>query len=57
MLREKAGLTIEDVVTATGIPQTTLYSWEAGFTRPPIDMFPILAQTLGVKTRTLLPDE
>ena len=56
-LREKAGLTVEDLVTATGIPRGTLYNWEAGIRMPPIDMFPILAKALGVKVRTLLPDE
>jgi len=54
MLWEKAGLTIEDLVTATGIPRGTLYNWEAGIRMPPIDMFPI---ALGVKVQTLLPDE
>jgi len=56
-LREKAGLTIEDLVTATGIPRGTLYNWEAGIRMPPIDTFPTLAKALGVKVRTLLPDE
>ena len=56
-LRERAGLTIEDLVVATGIPERTLYRWEAGIRQPPVDTYPILAQALGVKTRTLLPDE
>jgi len=57
MLREKAGLTIEDLVEATGIPRKTLYNWEAGIRMPPVDTFPTLAGALGVKTRTLLPEE
>jgi len=56
-LREKAGLTIEDMVNQTGVPQLTLYRWEAGYRMPPVDMYPILAEALGVKVRTLLPDE
>jgi len=56
-LREKAGLSIEDMVSLTGIPQRTLYSWEAGFRMPPYDTLPTLAEALGVKVRTLLPDE
>ena len=56
-LREKAGLTIEDLVDETGIPRTTLYNWEAGIRMPPVDTYPILAEALGVKVRTLLPDE
>ena len=56
-LREKAGLSVEDLVKATGIPRGTLYNWEAGIRMPPIDTFPILAKALKVKVRTLLPDE
>ena len=56
-LREKAGMTIEDVVEATGFPRTTLYNWEAGLRMPPVDTYPILAEALGVKVRTLLPEE
>ena len=56
-LREKAGMSIEDLVTATGIPRTTLYNWEAGIRMSPVDTYPILAEALGVKVRTLLPDE
>jgi len=57
MLREKAGLTIEDLVETTGFPQRTLYRWEAGLRVPPVDTYPILAEALGVKVRTLLPEE
>ena len=56
-LREKAGLTIEDLVAQTGFPQRTLYRWEAGLRIPPLDVYPILAAALGVKVRTLLPEE
>ena len=57
MLRERAGLSIEDVVAATGIPQRTLYRWESGHRVPPYDTLPTLAQALGVETRTLLPKD
>jgi transcriptional regulator with XRE-family HTH domain len=56
-LRERAGLTIEDMVAQTGFPQKTLYNWEAGLRMPPVDAYPILAAAIGVKVRTLLPDE
>ena len=56
-LREKAGLTVEDLVEATGFPQRTLYRWESGLRVPPVDAYPILAAALGVKVRTLLPEE
>ena len=57
MLREKAGLTIEDLVETTGIPAQTIYKWEAGLRTPPLVTFPILADALGVKVRTLMPEE
>ena len=56
-LREKAGLTIEDLVAQTGFPKRTLYRWEAGLRTPPVDAYPILAAAFGVKVRTLLPEE
>jgi len=56
-LREKAGLTIEDMITSTGIPRRTLYCYEAGERMPPYDTLPILAEAIGVKVRTLLPEE
>jgi len=37
MLREKAGMTVEDVVEAAGIPKRTLYRWEEGLRVPPVD--------------------
>ena len=55
-LRERAGLSIEDMVAKTGITQRTLYSYEAGERMPPYDTLPIIAETLGVKVRTLLPE-
>jgi transcriptional regulator with XRE-family HTH domain len=56
-LRERAGLSIEDMVDKTGIPAQTLYSWEQGKYTPPMETYPLLAETLGVKVRTLLPEE
>ena len=56
-LREKAGLSIEDLVAATGITQRTLYSYEAGERMPHVDAYPKLAEALGVEVRTLLPKE
>ena len=56
-LREKAGLTVPELTKATGIPQRTLYSWESAERMPHYDTLPILAESFGVKVRTLLPDE
>ena len=50
-LREKAGLTVEDIAGLTSIPKRTLYRWEAGLREPPYDALPILAKAYGVKVR------
>ena len=56
-LREKAGLTIEDVAWATYIPKKTLYNWEGGISQPPIDALPLLAEAYRVSVRSLFPKE
>lgn len=56
-LREKAGLTVEELGEQSGIPYKTLYRWEAASRSPSIDRFPQLAEALGVKVRTLLPEK
>ena len=56
-LREKAGITVEEMVAQTGIPKRTLYSYEEGERMPPYDTLPIIAKTIGVKVRTLLPED
>jgi len=55
-LREKAGLTVEQLAERSGIPATTLYKWESSTRTPAIDRFPELAIALKVKIRNLLPD-
>ena len=56
-LREKAGLSVEQLAEKSGIPVQTLYKWESGQAAPAIDRFLELAEALKIKTRTLLPDE
>ena len=56
-LREKAGYTVPQLTELTGIPEQTIYNWEAGNRRPPVETYPTLAKAFGVKVRTLLPDE
>ena len=55
-LREKAGLTVEELAETSGIPVQTLYCWEQASRTPAIDRFPELAESLGVKIRILLPE-
>lgn len=63
MLREKAGLTIEEMAAALGVAGhetavRTLYHWEAGRREPPVKAYPSLAAVLKQKSpRTLLPEK
>lgn len=61
MLREKAGLSVDDVVEnlrsqGYQLGERSYYNWESGRAIPPMNVFPLLAQTLKQKTpRSLLP--
>ncbi len=56
MLREKAGLTPEQVAEAVGVSVKSIYNWEQAVRTPPFDSLPLLSDALGVKVRTVLPD-
>ena len=55
-LRDKAGLTTRELSEKTGVPKQTIEGWESGRSSPVIDHFPALAEGLGIKPRTLLPE-
>ena len=55
-LRLKRKMTVDQLAKISGIPDKTLYKWESGDHAPTIDRLPELAQALGVKPRTLLPE-
>ena len=55
-LREKAGLSVEQLSEKSGIPLKTLYKWESANCAPSIDRFPELAIALKVKVQKLLPE-
>ena len=55
-LREKEGLTVQDLADVTGISKKSLYNWEQSLRQPPLDTYPVLAEALKVKVRTLLPE-
>lgn len=55
MLREKAGLSVEEFSQKSGIPVRSIYNWESGLNNPLIEKFPEIAKTLGVEPRYLLP--
>lgn len=62
MLREKAGLSVQDVISGVnhgGFPlkQTAYYNWESGRNEPPLNAYPVVASVLKVKPRSLLPTE
>lgn len=49
MLRERAGLTVEEVAEKAGITAARLYSWESGRAEPPLNLLPQLAAIYGIK--------
>jgi len=55
-LREKAGLSHEEVANLLETTETTVYRWEAGLRQPQISDLPNIAEVLKVKVRTLIPD-
>jgi len=57
MLREKTGMTVEELAEKTGVSKITLYTWENASRSPVNDDLPIVAQALNVNVRTLLPKE
>ena len=57
MLREKAGLSVEELAEKSGIPRRTLFNWESGERSASIEQFPQLAEALKVKIRLLMPEK
>jgi transcriptional regulator with XRE-family HTH domain len=56
-LREKTGMTVEEMSEKTGVSIATLYSWENASRSPVNDALLHVAQVLNVNVRTLLPKE
>ena len=56
MLREKTGMSVDELAEKSGISRTTLFNWESGTNEPLIGQLPELAEALQIKVRTLLPD-
>jgi len=56
-LRKKSGLTAKELAEKSGIPLTTIRSWEAGIASPISEYLPQLAEALGVKPRTIVPEK
>jgi transcriptional regulator with XRE-family HTH domain len=56
-LREKTGMSVDELAETSGIPRTTLYNWESGINQPLVGQLPKLAEAVNVSVRTLLPKE
>ena len=56
-LREKAGLSVEELAEKSGIPRNTIFNWEGSKRSPSIEQFPQLAESLGVTIRNLMPQK
>ena len=54
-LREKAGLSVDELAEKSGISRTTLFNWESATNEPKLGQLPQVAESLGVTVRTLIP--
>lgn len=52
--RERAGLTLPEVATRTGLGLTSLYSWERGTVEPQATSLVMLCALYGLEIRTLV---
>ena len=56
-LREKVGLSVDELAEKSGIPKRTLFAWESTTNEPTIGQLPQIAEALEVSIRTLIPKE
>ena len=56
-LREKAGMSVEEVAEKTGIPFQTLYRWESGDRCPVNEQILQVANALNIKVSRLIEDK
>ena len=56
-LREKRGMSVEELAEASGIHVQTLYRWEQGDKAPTIEKFPELAAALKITVSGMMPKE
>jgi len=58
VLREKAGLTVEEAAEKIGVHWTSVYDWERARKRPDIRKLPKISEIYKVKkAKDLLPNE
>ena len=53
--RTRLKLSVATVAERCGVPPATWYNWEVG-RHLPLDRLPAIAEALGCKVRTLIPD-
>ncbi len=58
MLREKAGLSVDELAGLLAVTDQCIYDWEAGRRQPKISDLPSIAQALALKKiKDTLPNE
>ena len=58
MLREKAGLTVDELAEQLKVKPVTIYGWEQGRSVPHIESFPAIAEVFKIKhPRAILPEK
>jgi len=58
MLREKKGITVEELAAKIGVSYRAVYHWETGEAEPKLDYLPVLAHIFGLKSpRSILAPE
>ena len=55
MLREKTGMSVDELAEKSGVSRTTLFSWESTKRSPVNEELLQVADALGVTVRTLMP--
>ena len=56
-LREKAGLTVEQLAEKSGVPKRTIFGCESTERSPVNEKLLKIAKTLGISIRAILPEE
>lgn len=54
-LRDKRGMTVDDLADKIGIEPSTLYGYESGSRKPDPDLYPKFAEAFGISVTAFLP--
>jgi len=50
VLRERAGLSVDQVASELGVTRRAVYHWESGASEPKLDYLPLLARLFGLRS-------